>query len=93
LKGHALEWWMAQKNALPNLMRILLWSVFKVKLNNRFTPHNKILKDGQELLSLHECNGLGAMGRYVQTFTSLLNFIMMKEEYAYKVTFFHRLQP
>jgi hypothetical protein len=53
----------------------LPWSEFKAKLNKSFTPHNQILKDGQELLSLHQFNGLGAMGRYVQTFMSLLSLI------------------
>ncbi len=69
------------------------WNAFKAKLNKRFTPHNKILKDGQELLNLHQFNGLGAMGRYVQTFTSLLNLILMKKEYVWKVTLLHGLQP
>jgi hypothetical protein len=69
---------MTQKDVEPNLMGSLPWNVFKAKLNKRFTPHSQILKDGQELLSLHKFNGLGAMGRYVQTFASLLNFIPMK---------------
>jgi hypothetical protein len=63
-------------------MGILPWNVFKAKLNKRFTPHNHILKDGQKLLSLHQFDGLGTMGRYVQTFTSLLSLILMKEEYV-----------
>jgi hypothetical protein len=74
-------------------MGFLPWSAFKAKLNKKFTPHNKILKDGRELLNLHQFNGLGAMGRYVQTFTSLLNLILMKEEYVYKVALLHGLQP
>lgn len=82
---------MTQKDAMPNLMGSLLWSVFKAKLNERFTLHNQILKDGQELLRLHQSNGLGAMGRYVQTFASLLNLIPMKEKYAQKVVFLHGL--
>ncbi len=40
LKDHVLEWWMAQKDAKPNLMGSLPWSTFKAKLNERFTPHN-----------------------------------------------------
>ncbi len=67
------------------------WSVFKVKLNERFTPHNQILKDGQELMRLCQSNGLGAMGRYVQTFVYLLNLIPMKEKCAQKVVFLHGL--
>ncbi len=33
------------------------------------------------------------MGRYVQTYTSLLSFIPMKEKYAQKVAILHGLQP
>jgi hypothetical protein len=69
------------------------WIVFKTKLNEKFTPHNQILKDGQKLLSLCQSVGLGAMGRYVQTFMSLLSLILMKEEYTQKVAFLHGLQP
>jgi hypothetical protein len=54
LKDHALEWWMAQKDVEPNLMGNLPWSTFKAKLNERFTPHNHILKVGQELLSFQQ---------------------------------------
>jgi hypothetical protein len=39
-------------------------------------------KDGQELLSLHRFDGPRTVGRYVQTFTSMLSLILMKEEYA-----------
>jgi hypothetical protein len=74
-------------------MGTLPWIVFKAKLNEKFTPHNQILKDGQELLSLRQSDGLGAMGRYVQTFMSLLSLIPMKEEYTQKVALLHDLQP
>jgi hypothetical protein len=60
-------------------MGSLPWNAFKAKLNERFTPHNQILKDGQELLSLCQSNGPQVMGRYVQTFTSLLSFILLKD--------------
>lgn len=73
---------MAQKDVKPNLMGRFPWSAFKAKLNEKFTPHNQILKDGQELLSLRQSDGLRMMGKYVQTFASLLKFILMKEEYA-----------
>jgi hypothetical protein len=73
---------MAQKDVKPNLMGNLLWNMFKAKLNEKFTPHHQILKYGQELLRLRQSNGPRVMGRYVQTFTSLLSFILMKEEYA-----------
>jgi hypothetical protein len=82
---------MAQKDVKPNLMRNLFWKMFKAKLNEKFTSHNQIFKYGQELLSLHQSNGPGGMGRYVQTFTSLLSFILMQEEYARKVVFLHGL--
>ncbi len=59
-------------------MGSLPWSVFKAKLNKRFTPHNQILKDGQEFMHLHQSNGPRTMGRYVQTFVSLLNLIPWK---------------
>jgi hypothetical protein len=84
---------MTQKNVEPNLMGSLFSSAFKAKLNEMFTLHNQILKDGQELLSLCQSNGFRAMGKYVQTFVSLLSFISMKEEYAQKVDFFHGLYP
>jgi hypothetical protein len=40
LKDHTLKWWTTQKDVEPNLMGNLPWSVFKAKLNKRFTPHN-----------------------------------------------------
>jgi hypothetical protein len=57
LRGHTLEWWMAQKDVEPNLMGNLPWSAFKAKLNENFNPHNQILKDGQKNLSLHQFDG------------------------------------
>jgi hypothetical protein len=63
-------------------MGCLLGNAFKAKLNERFTPHNQILKDGQEFLSLRQSNGPRTMGRYVQTLAYLLNLIPMKKEYA-----------
>jgi len=69
---------MTQKDVEPNLMGSLPWSAFKAKLNERFTLHNQILKDGQELLSLSQFDGPGVMGKYVQIFVSLLSFILMK---------------
>jgi hypothetical protein len=65
-------------------MGSLPWSTFKAKLNERFTPHNQILKDGQELLNLLQSNSPKTMGRYVQTFVLLLSPIPMKEEYTQK---------
>jgi hypothetical protein len=53
---------MTQKDVKPNLMGSLLWSVFNAKLNERFILHNQILKDGQELLTLHQFNGPETMG-------------------------------
>jgi hypothetical protein len=47
------------------------------------------LKDEQELLSLHQGEGFGALMHYVQTFNLLMNFVPMKKEYAHKVTFLH----
>jgi hypothetical protein len=82
LRIHAFEWWTAQKDVKPKLMGSLPHNAFKAKLNERFTPHNQILKDGQELLNLRQSNGLGAIGRYVQTFVSLFNLIPMKKKYA-----------
>jgi hypothetical protein len=61
---------------------ILPWNAFKAKLNKRFTPHNQNLKDGQKNLNLCQTNGSRTLGKYVQTFASLLKFIPMKEEYA-----------
>jgi hypothetical protein len=72
-------------------MGTLPWIIFKAKLNEKFTPHNQILKDGQKLLSLHQFDGPGVMGRNVQTFMSLLSLILMKEEYTQKVAFLHGL--
>jgi hypothetical protein len=46
LRDHTMEWWTTQKYAKPNLMGSLLWSAFKEILNEMFTPHNQILKDG-----------------------------------------------
>lgn len=34
-----------KKDVKPNLMWILFWNSFKTKLNEKFTPHNQILKD------------------------------------------------
>jgi hypothetical protein len=82
---------MTQKDVEPNLMGTLLQSMFKAKLNEKFTPHNQILKDGQELLCANMMSWND--GGYVQTFASLLSFISMKKEYAQKVAFFHHLQP
>jgi hypothetical protein len=72
-------------------MGTLPWIVFKAKLNEKFTPHNQILKDGQELWSLCQSDAPRAMGRYVQTFMSLMSFIPMKEKYTQKVAFLHGL--
>ncbi len=68
-------------------------NTFKAKLNERFTPHNQILKDGQKLLSMLQSDRSRTMGKYVQTFVSLLNFIPMKKEYTQKVPFLHGSQP
>jgi len=70
------------KRCWVELMVTLPWNAFKVKLNDMFTPHNQILKNGQELLNLHQTNGLRKMGKYVQTFASLLNLVLMKVEYT-----------
>jgi hypothetical protein len=85
LRYHTLEWWMAQKDAEPNLLGNLPWNMFKAKLNEKFTPQDEILKYGQELFNLHQSNGPRVMGTYVQTFTSLLSLVLMKKEYAQKV--------
>jgi hypothetical protein len=45
------------------------------------------LKGGQELLNLHQGEGLDALVHYVKTFRSLLNHVLMKEKYASKVAF------
>jgi hypothetical protein len=72
-------------------MWILFWNDFKTKLNERFIPHNQILKDMQKLLRLHQ-GGPIALVHYVQNFNALLSLILMKKKYAHKVTFFHGLQ-
>jgi hypothetical protein len=46
LRDHALEWWTTLKDVDPNQMGILPCNAFKAKLNERFTPHNQIFKDG-----------------------------------------------
>jgi hypothetical protein len=74
-------------------MGSLPWSTFKAKLNERFTPHNQLLKDRQELLNLLQSDKSKTMGRYVQTFASLLILILMKEEYTQKVAFLHGSHP
>lgn len=68
------------------------WNDFKIKLDDKFTLFNQILKDGQELLSLHQSKGHGALVCYVQAFSALLNLVTMKEKYVHKVTFLHHLQ-
>jgi len=83
LRDHAMEWWTTQKDIEPNLMGSFPHNAFKAKLNEKFTPHNQILKVGQKL-NLRQSNGPRMMGRYVQTFASLLNLILMKEEYVYR---------
>jgi hypothetical protein len=70
---------------------MLYWNDFKIKLNEIFTSHNRILKGGQELLNLHQGEGLDALVHYVKTFSSLLNHVLMKEKYSSKVTFLHCL--
>jgi hypothetical protein len=40
LKDHTLKWWTTQKDVEPNLMGNLPWSMFKAKLDKRFTPNN-----------------------------------------------------
>jgi hypothetical protein len=55
--------------------------------------HNRILKDGQNVLNFNQGDGSEAIGKYVQTFESLLNLIQLKKEYAQKVAFLHGLQP
>jgi hypothetical protein len=58
------------KGRRVELMMTLPWNAFKVKLNEMLTLHNQILKNGQELLNLHQTNGSRKMGKYVQTFAS-----------------------
>jgi hypothetical protein len=43
---------MAQKDVKPNLVGRFPWSAFKAKSNEKFTPHNQILKDGQKTFKL-----------------------------------------
>jgi hypothetical protein len=43
-----MEWWIVQKIIKLNLMGTLSWNDFKIKLNDKFTLLNQILKDGQE---------------------------------------------
>jgi hypothetical protein len=42
LHDQAMEWWIMQKFIK------LSWNDFKIKLNDKFTLFNQILKDGQE---------------------------------------------
>ncbi len=62
-------------------------------LNEKFTPHNQILLNGQKLFNLYQGDGLRALGKYVQSFVALLSLIPMIEEYTQKVAFLHVLQP
>jgi hypothetical protein len=55
-------------------MGSLPWSAFYIKLNERFTLHNHILKDGQELLNLCQFDGLGAMGGVCPNHCVLVKF-------------------
>jgi hypothetical protein len=70
---------------------MLFWNDFKIKLNEIFTSHNRILKGGQELLNLHQGEGLDALVHYIKAFSPLLNRVLMKEKYASKVAFLHCL--
>lgn len=81
-----------QKVIKLNLVGTLSWNDFKIKLNDKFTLFNQILKDGQEWLNLHQSKGHGTLVCYVQAFSALLNLVTMKEKYVHKVTFLHHLQ-
>jgi len=49
---------MTQYDVEFDLMDTLFWNDFKTKLNERFTSHNQILKDGQKLFNLRQGEGL-----------------------------------
>jgi hypothetical protein len=55
--------------------------------------HNLVFKDGQKLLNLHQVDVPRSLMHYVQTFSTMLNLIPMKEEYVHNVGFLRDLQP
>ncbi|CAK9858530.1 unnamed protein product [Sphagnum jensenii] len=54
--GPSMEATKAMKTQMLDAFMGKYTKAKKVKLNERFTPHNQILKDGQEFLSLHQSN-------------------------------------
>jgi hypothetical protein len=70
---------------------MLMWKQFKSQLNERFTLHHQVLKDGVELLELQQSKGHLSLTKYVQKFNMKLTFIPIKEELSKKLIFLQGL--
>jgi hypothetical protein len=84
---------MAQKLKTPNLLEILPWEEFKLCLNERFTPHHPVLKEGMELLELAQGDGTNSLAHYVQDFNTKLVVIPFNGKFAKKLALLHGLKP
>jgi hypothetical protein len=74
------------------MLEILPWEEFKLCLNERFTPHHPMLKEGMELLELAQGDKTNSLAHYVQNFNTKLIIILFNEEFAKKLALLHGLK-
>jgi hypothetical protein len=54
-------------------------------------PHHLVLWDGMDLLEFNQGNNKGFFTTYVRDFSQMLIVVPLKDEYAKKLTFLHKL--
>jgi hypothetical protein len=60
---------------------MLTWEQFKSWLNERFTPHHQVFKDGMELLELQQGERPNSLVKYVQKFNTNMTFVPIKKSF------------
>jgi hypothetical protein len=59
---------------------MLMWEQFKSWLNERFTPHRQVLKDGMKLLEL-QGERPNSLAKCVQDFNANMTFVLIKKSF------------
>jgi hypothetical protein len=59
-----------------------MWEEFKLQLDERFTLHHLVLRDGMEFLELTQWDNKGSLATYVQDFNRMLTMVPFKDDYV-----------
>jgi hypothetical protein len=60
---------MSKKQETFNLLEVITWEEFKLRLIERCMPHHLVFKDGMEFLEFTQGDGVGSLAHYVQNFS------------------------